>query len=185
MAPKDFKELEDMLDIAINKMDSPVVIRYPRGRESEIKFVENNKQLEQIKNKNLEIIMEGKDISILAIGKMVSKAVEVAQILEKRNIESEVINIRFLKPLDKSNLIDHIIKTKKVITIEDGTIMGGLYTQITELVQTNQLNNVKVKGFAYGDKFIQHGEVTELEKINGLNAEDIAEYIIKNYITKK
>ncbi len=194
MAPKDFDELEDMLEVAINKMNSPVAIRYPRGGESKIKLSKSNetceknvfsednsnRNLKEIQRKQIEIIREGKDISIIAIGKMVARAVEVADILEENNIQAQVINSRFLKPLDRKNLIKCIENTRRIITIEDGTIVGGLYTEVAELLTTINVNDVKIKGFAYDDKFIQHGAVEELEKINGLDAKSIADYVIKN-----
>ena len=120
MAPKDFKELEQMLEFAVN-LNKPVIIRYPRGGESLNKF-EQHTNIELGKS---EIIKEGKDLTIIAIGKMVEKAKEVAELLKKDNIDAEIINARFLKPLDKETILKSIEKTKNVATIEDGLIEGG------------------------------------------------------------
>lgn len=179
MAPKNFKELEEMLEVAINKMNSPVAIRYPRGGEEKIEF-ENKNRIIEIENKKSEILKQGKDLTIIAIGKMVAKAIQVAEIVREQ-IDCEIINARFLKPIDEKTIIQSIKKTGKVVTIEDGTIKGGLYTEIVELLQKNKMFNVEVNGFAYEDKFVQHGTVEELEKINGLDAENIAKKIIENY----
>lgn len=168
MAPKDFKELEDMLEMAV-KLNKPVVIRYPRGGEDNYKF-EKHTSIEEGK---AEILKEGKDISIIAIGKMVSQAVKVAEKLEKENISAEVINARFLKPLDTKNIKNSIYKTKKVATIEDGTMINGLGTAIKELIIDENLQGIKLECFAYPDKFIQHGSVQELEEIYGLDEENI------------
>lgn len=187
MAPKNFKELESMLEFAINKMNSPVAIRYPRGGESKTKFYNESIEIDssskpvEIENGKSEIIRQGKDLTLLAIGKMVSKAVEVADALKKENIDCEVVNIRFLKPLDEDTIIKSIKKTGKVVTIEDGTIKGGLYTEIVELLVNNKITNIKIKGFGYDDKFIQHGKVEELERINGLDIESIVSQIINFY----
>ena len=121
------------------------------------------------------ILKEGKDLTIIAIGKMVAKAIEVSNELEKDGIEAEIINARFLKPLDEKNILKSIQKTQKIITIEDGSINGGLYTSIAELVVG--LKNIDLRGFAYDDKFVQHGTVEEIENENKLNVKNIVEEI--------
>ncbi len=122
MAPKDFKELENMLEYAVT-LNKPVVIRYPRGGEGSIKF----DKYETLEDKKAEVLKTGDDLSIIAIGKMVDRAIKVANILEEKEGKSiEVINARFLKPLDKETILDSILKTKNVITIEDNIIKGGL-----------------------------------------------------------
>ncbi len=160
MAPKDFKELEKMLEYAIT-LNSPVVIRYPRGGESEkVKFEKH----EEINRGKAEILKEGKDISIIAIGKMAVKGMEIAQELEKQGKSVELINARFLKPFDKETIIETITKTKNVITIEDASIVGGLATKVKEVIAENKLENVELKCYAYPDKFIEAGNVGELEE---------------------
>ena len=136
MAPKDFKELEDMMEFAVN-VGKPVVIRYPRGGEGKEKFNQHKK----IEYQKAEILKEGKDVSIFAIGKTVERAVRLSQMLEKEGIVSEVINTRFLKPFDKGSAIKSIEKTKNVITIEDGTTINGLSTTIKELIVNEHLKN--------------------------------------------
>ena len=123
MAPKDFKELEEMLEFAVN-LKKPVVIRYPRGGEAKEKF----EKCEELKLGKAEIIKEGSDISIIAIGKTVARAKKIADMLEKEDVNAEVINARFLKPLDEETIKTSIEKTKRVITIEDGTTINGLGT---------------------------------------------------------
>lgn len=180
MAPQNFAELENMMDLAINKMTTPVAIRYPRGEEKEIEIKEdNNLQMKRLENKKAQIIKQGKDITIVAIGKMVSRAIEVSKLLEGESISCEIINASFIKPLDNVTIKNSINKTKKVITIEDGTINGGLYTEICELIAKENLKDIKIKGFAYKDKFVKHGKVEELEKINGLDVENIVCNICK------
>ena len=162
MAPKDFKELEDMLEFAVN-LKKPVVIRYPRGGEdANIKFEKHNK----IEEGKAEIIQEGNDTTIIAIGKMVSKAMKMAEKLSEQEGKTiEVINARFLKPLDEQTIKSSIEKTKNVITIEDGTKINGLATAVKELIIDNNLQDIKVTAQAYPDEFIPHGNVEELEKM--------------------
>lgn len=121
MAPKNFEEFEAMMEFGIN-LSKPVAIRYPRGGDGKIKFKENK----NIELGKAEIIKEGKDITIVAIGKMVEKAFEISVLLQKENINAEVINARFLKPLDEETILKSVEKTKRVVTIEDGSIKGGL-----------------------------------------------------------
>jgi len=173
MAPKDFKELENMLEYAV-KLNKPVVIRYPRGVE-EITF---EKQEEIILGK-AEVLKEGKDLSILSIGKMVSKASEIAEKLKQNGLEAEVINIRFIKPLDENVVLESINKTKKIITIEDNILKGGLATEINELIIKNNLKDIKIKSFGYPDEFIKHGDINKIEEIYGLGVDNIADYILK------
>ena len=168
MAPKDFVEFEKMIEFAI-KLVKPVVIRYPRGGEDKYKF---NKE-EKIELGKAETLKYGKNATIIAIGKTVSKAVKIAEKLEK----VEVINARFLKPLDVEKIKESIVKTKNVIVIEDGTSVGGLTTAIKELIVDENLKNIKFKSFAYPDKFIEHGSVEELE-----NRYKVDENTIKQYL---
>ena len=169
MAPKDFKELEQMLEYAIN-LKAPVVIRYPRGAESkEVKFEKH----EEIKQGKAEILKEGKDVTIIAIGRMVEKAIKVANILEQEGKSVEIINARFLKPLDKNTIMNSINKAKNVITIEDNILNGGLASHIENLIVENELQEVKLQSYGWKDEFIKHGKVEELEKIYGLDEETI------------
>lgn len=181
MAPKDFKELEEMMEFA-SKIKRPVVIRYPRGGENNnIKF----QKCEKIDLGKAEILNKGKDVSIIAIGKTVSRAMEVSNMLKKDKIEADVINTRFLKPLDKETLKKSIEKTKFAITIEDGTIINGLGTAIKELIIDENIKDVKIKSFAYPDEFIKHGKVEELEEIYHQDKNSIYNYIKNNIIKEK
>ena len=175
LAPKDFVELRQMLEFAVN-YNGPIAIRYPRGGETGTKFLLH----EKIEKGKAEILREGEDISIIAIGKMVAKAQNVAELLEKKGIEAEVINARFLKPLDKETITNSIEKTKNVITIEDGIIEGGLGTVIEELIQEEKLKDVVFNKFGYPDRFIKHGKTEEIEEIYGLTEKNIVEYVEKS-----
>ena len=174
MAPKDFKELENMLEFAIN-LKAPVVIRYPKGSEGKNK-VETETEIQLGK---AEKINDGQDLTIVAIGKMVDRAIEISKILKEQNINVDLINARFLKPLDEETILNSIIKTKKVITIEDNIIKGGLGSSIEEVIIKNNIKDIKFKKFGYPDKFIQHGNIEELEEIYKLDTNSIIEEIKK------
>ena len=167
MAPKDFKEMSEMLKFAVN-LKTPVLLRYPRGGE-EIAFEKN----EKLVLGKPEIINDGKDICIIAIGKMVSKAENIRiNCLKNSNLNIGVINARFLKPLKEDYMIEIIKKYKTIITIEDGTIVGGLGAKIGEIIEENKLKQNLIK-FAYPDEFIKHGDVKDIEEKYGLSEEEI------------
>ena len=171
MAPKDFKEFEDMLEFAA-EIKGPVAIRYPRGSEDMYKFESHKK----IKMGEAEKIKDGQDVTIVAIGKTVSKAVQVADELNKKNITADVINCRFLKPLDSKMILESIKNTGKVAILEDNTKIGGLTSAINDLISEAELkDNVQVSNFAYPDKFIEHGLPDELEEKYGLSIKQITE----------
>ena len=153
MAPKDFKELEDMMEFAV-KLNKPVVIRYPRGGQDEnIQFEEHQK----IELGKAEILREGQDVSIIAIGKRVAEAMKIADKFKENGIEAEVINARFLKPLDEETIKKSIEKNKNVITIEDGTKINGLGTAVEELIVENNLQDIKFEKQAWPDEFLKQG----------------------------
>ena len=184
MAPKDFKELEEMLEFAVN-IEKPVVIRYPRGGEDKnIKFEIHNKielgkseilkefdndKIEALENQNLEDVEinenkeKPKNVSVIAIGKMVPRAMKIAKKEENNGNNVCVVNSRFLKPFDRTNILEILKKSDKVITIEDGTIINGLGTIIKEIIVEENLENIEIETQAYPDEFIQHGSVEQLE----------------------
>ena len=173
MAPKDFKELEAMMEFA-SDINKPVVIRYPRGGEGSIEFTKHP----IIEEGKSELVCSGKDISIIAIGNMVERALELKNKLDKDGIKAEVINVRFLKPLDKEAILKSIQKTNKVVTIEDNVLTGGLATNIKELILDNNLN-VEFKSFGYPDEFIKQGSPAEVEKKYHMDIDSIYDEIKK------
>lgn len=175
MAPKDFKEFEQMIDFAVN-FNGPILIRYPRGGEGNLKLKCN----EKIVLGESELLKEGSDVTIIAIGKMVEKAVEVAGEFSKIGVDAEIINARFLKPFDENKIIESIEKTKNVITIEDGFIKGGLATTVNELIAKNGIIDVNIENCGYDDEFVKQGSVQELEQINGLDCNSIVASWVKN-----
>ena len=194
MAPKDGNELANMIELAINH-NGPVAIRYPRDAYSEelidnkikknkaFKKKKNAKLLEAPKDDNIsnfkaEIIESGNDLTIIGFGKTVTTAYEVSKLLKNKNINCDVINCRFLKPLDTETILTSIRKTKTVITIEDNVITGGLASSIQNIIANEELNLKKF--FAYPDEFIRHGKTSEIEKEFKIDAESIAKEILKN-----
>ena len=161
LAPCDAKQLEEMIEYAVSK-DAPVAIRYPRGSADMTKHIVGNGE---IKN---NIISEGKDVSIIAVGNMLNKAIRAADILKEQGIDAKVCSASVLKPFD-----DSIINSsdKLIVTLEDNLIRGGF----GEYIAANYTNMVVNLGWP--DKFIEHGDCEYLYKKYGLDAESIAERI--------
>ncbi len=182
MAPSCYKELEDMLEYAVLDHTGPIAIRYPKGyEEMKIKY-ETSKVLPG----KGEILVKGNDISIIAVGKMVPIAMEVAVKLKKVNINAEVINLKSIKPIDKSLILKSAIKTSLLITLEDNAINGGVGNTILNLLNDSDYNNIKVKIKGYPDSFIPHGSIEELFNIYNMDADSIVkdiEKLIKKKLT--
>lgn len=161
LAPCDAKQLEEMIEYAVSK-DAPVAIRYPRGSADMTKHIVGNGE---IKN---NIISEGKDVSIIAVGNMLNKAIRAADILKEQGIDAKVCSASVLKPFD-----DSIINSsdKLIVTLEDNLIRGGF----GEYIAANYTN--RVVNLGWPDKFIEHGDCEYLYKKYGLDAESIAERI--------
>lgn len=108
---------------------------------------------------------------------MTEYAYKVACELKIENINVEVINVRFLKPLDKEKIIKSAKKTKKVITIEDGYIRGGLASSINDIL-INQDEKIEIKNMGYPDKYIKQASVSEIEEKYNMDKKSIKENII-------
>lgn len=171
LAPKDYKEFEMMLEFSL-KHTGPIVIRYPRGAET-VMFENVDKKITYAK---AEVLSTGTDVTILTIGKTVAKGREVTDKLLQAGISCEHINVRFLKPIDRKTIVRSISKTGLVVTIEDGTIIGGLSTAIKELIAEEGIQT-KIECFAYNDVFVEHGSVDELEKAYKLDSKSIVSKI--------
>ena len=119
----------------------------------------------------------GNDVTIIAIGNQVAKAMSIFRKLKEININAEVINARFLKPFDKYNVLKSISKTRFVVTIEDNTLVSGLGAEVKELIAEKKMQNVTIKSFGYPDVFVEHGSPDELEKKYKLDETSIFNYI--------
>ena len=169
MAPKDENELQHMLKTAVD-CGNPVSIRYPRGKGYGVKFDTELKALEIGK---AEVIIEGKDVLILAIGSMVYPALAAARRLREENIEATVVNSRFVKPLDDDLIITLAEKIRKVITVEENVLDGGFGSAVLELIEKNGLQNLRVKRIGVQDRFVEYGTQELLRSRYGLDEEGI------------
>ena len=172
ISPKDFEELQMMLEYSI-KQNRPIAIRYPRGTENYT--YETHKKIEYSKP---EIITKGKDITIVAVGKMVAHAMELEKMLKKDHIESEVINARFIKPLNIKEIQKSFDKTKLLITIEDNIVTTGFGQNLKSKLKPSG----KIINFGYPEEFISHATVEEIEYEYGLTPKQIYKRVKSNIV---
>ncbi|HRE41661.1 MAG TPA: 1-deoxy-D-xylulose-5-phosphate synthase [Ignavibacteria bacterium] len=176
MAPKDEQELRNMLYTATIYKRGPIAMRYPRGNALGVEL----KDFEQLEIGKGEIVKSGKDVAILAIGNMVQNSLQAAELLEKENINAEIVNMRFVKPLDKELLNDIFLRFNKIITIEDNTVIGGFGSAVAEFAENlGYKNDLLIHGIP--DRFIEHGKPEELYKEIMIDAEGISE-TVKNFL---
>ncbi|MDD5449641.1 MAG: 1-deoxy-D-xylulose-5-phosphate synthase [Candidatus Omnitrophica bacterium] len=181
MAPKDTQELKLMLDFAAGYGGGPIAIRYPRGTEIKLPITNYQLPITKIELGKSEIIKEGKDVAIIALGSMVWFAYEAAALLGKEGIEASVINARFIKPLDKALLQNLSKKVKFFVTIEEGVIEGGFGSAVMEFFEQENINDLKIKRIGLPSAFIEHGKRDELFSKYKLTPEAIAAFIKKEY----
>ena len=170
-APKDEKELKDLMYTASKAEDGPFIIRYPRGYGEGAQWEDAGfHTLEPGKG---ELLMKGSGMAVIAAGPVCYRAVEAAvRIKEETGWNPSIYNIRYIKPIDKE-LLDMISRTyDKVITIEDGCTIGGLYGAVAEFMSSAE-RNIKVKAVGIPDRFISQGTQEELRDECGLTADKI------------
>lgn len=171
MSPADYRELENMLEFAVNEIHGPVAIRYPRGSLKE--YVGGS--YKKIEKGHGVVAEEGADVTIAACGKMVLTALHVREILKEAGIDAEVVNLRFIKPLDEELLLKSVRKTKKAVIIDEAVPCGSFAVSVKSALQ----DDTKVLIKTLPDEFIRHGSVEELLKENKMDPESIADDVIK------
>ena len=170
MAPKDENELRHMLFTALEH-NGPVAIRYPRGVGIGIPLDE---EYQKITIGEAEILREGKDLFIIALGSMVAPSMEAAELLEEEGLSVGVANCRSVKPLDK-RLVDYSTAAGRVLVVEENIREGGLGGAILELFNDMGVGrDLVIKRLGLPDKFIEHGPVSLLREKCGLDKSGIA-----------
>ena len=169
MVPKDENEMQHMMYTA-SIHNSPSSIRYPRGCGLGVKFDKNFKRLQIGK---AEILKQGKDLAIIGAGPIIYEALEAAKESKK---SVTIINARFVKPLDEKLILQKAKKTKKIITIEEGTVKGGLGSAVLELLEEKNVN-AKVKILGIPDRFIEQANQDKQKELCGLTKENILKTI--------
>jgi 1-deoxy-D-xylulose-5-phosphate synthase len=172
MAPSDQSELVAMLKSSL-KYSGPIAIRYPRGSgpQEEVDY-----RLPVLPFGRGELLREGEDLVILAVGPLVYQALEAAEQLSMKGKEAAVINCRFVKPLDEELILEWSNRTKRVITIEENVIAGGFGSAVLELLADRGFNGEAAR-MGIPDSFLGHGAPDLLCRSIGLDAAGIIDLI--------
>jgi 1-deoxy-D-xylulose-5-phosphate synthase len=166
MAPKDENELARMVKTAVDH-DGPIAIHYPRGKGQGVTV---EPDIKPIAIGRAETLLQGKDVTILAIGRMVGEALDAALELAALGISCGVINARFVKPLDKALILDTIGKTGAIVTAEEHVLDGGFGSAVLELLADNDALNCRVRRVGIRDTFVEHGPQEILRAEYGVDA---------------
>ena len=177
MAPKDEAELQRMLITSINHK-GPTALRIPRG--SGLGVATMDEGWESIEIGKGEIINEGDDVLIIAYGSMVAAALETSTLLKENDINPCVVNARFVRPLDSDLILPLAQKIKKVVTMEEGTIIGGFGSAIIELLNDNDIH-IPVLRIGIPDVLVDHASPDQSKKTLGLLPEQMSERILNKF----
>ena len=171
MAPKDENELQSMVKTALTYEDGPIAFRYPRGAGIGVKIAADPQALPIGES---EIVRAGEDVLVIAIGNRVYPALEAAHRLETDlGISTAVVNARFVKPLDTGTILPLAERIGKVITIEDGVIMGGFGSAVLEALAAAGIADVAVTNLGIPDEFVEHGDVQHLHALCQCDADAV------------
>ncbi len=171
MAPKDENELQHMLKTAVDH-SGPISLRYPRGEGWGVTM---DGQMKSLPIGKAELLRDGGDIVIAAIGQTVLPALKAAQDLAPLGINAAVVNARFVKPLDGELFGALLTRVPRLITVEDHVIAGGFGSALVEFIADQGITGVEIKRLGVPDRFIAHGTQDELRKICGFDKDAIAQ----------
>ncbi|MGI6648384.1 MAG: 1-deoxy-D-xylulose-5-phosphate synthase [Bacillota bacterium] len=178
MAPKDENELQHCLETA-RGINGPVAVRYPRGAGRGIQL---DSEFQSLTIGQAEVIRDGQDLVIIAVGPMVYTAVNAAMILEEQGRSVAVINARFVKPLDEALILHYALKTQRLITLEEHCLAGGFGSAVAELINRQSRTwkpeySPELLHLGIPDEFVEHGSPDSLREIYGLTPSGIVQAI--------
>ncbi len=175
MAPKNGKELEQMLDFAL-AYDGPVAIRYPRG-EASVALEDMNKEIELGKSETIE--ENGSDVVFFALGSMVETAAEVSGRLKEQGIASTVVNMRFAAPLDREVLTKFAAGAGLVVTMEENIKRGGMGQAIAAYLMEEGIETGGFLNISLPDSYLSQGKPDELKRADHMDADGVYERVIQ------
>ncbi len=170
MAPKDENELQHMLKTAVYA-GRPVALRYPRGAGYGLALDQDLQTLEIGRG---ELLAQGDDLAIVAIGSTVYPALEAAKLLESKGIRATVVNARFVKPLDRDLILGAARRTGCIVTVEENALQGGFGSAVLELLADEGMTTIRVKRIGIPDRYIEQGPQAQLRQDLGLDGAGIA-----------
>jgi len=172
-APRDENELQHLLHTAVY-CDQPMAVRYPRGSGMGVAM---DTELHSIPIGSAEILREGQDLAIIAIGASVQAAMDAAGILTEKGIETTVINGRFARPLDSAVITSAAQRTGRLVTIEENVLSGGFGSSVVALLEQSGIYDVHMRCIGIPDEFVEHGTQAILRAKYGLDTRGIVQQI--------
>ncbi|GAB1542715.1 1-deoxy-D-xylulose-5-phosphate synthase [Scytonema sp. NUACC21] len=182
MAPKDEAELQRMVVTGVNHTSGPIAMRFPRGNGYGVPLMEEG--WEPLEIGKGEILRNGDDVLMIGYGTMVNPALQAAEILSEHGIEATVINARFAKPLDTELIFPLAKKIGRVVTLEEGCLMGGFGSAIAEALLDSDIA-VPVKRIGIPDALVEHAEPNESKAELGLTSPQIAETVLHAFFKRE
>jgi 1-deoxy-D-xylulose-5-phosphate synthase len=170
MAPKDENELRHMMKTAFAIDGGPVAIRYPRGAGVGVDISEPMHELPVGRS---EVVRDGDDVAILALGTMVLPAERAAHVLAAEGIHATVVNARFVKPLDEKLILDLARRCGAIVTVEENVELGGFGAAVLELLAKHNIS-IPVKVLAIPDRIFEQASQNRLRELAGLSAAGIS-----------
>jgi 1-deoxy-D-xylulose-5-phosphate synthase len=174
MAPKDESELRDMLFTAVEYKDGPIALRYPRGTGLGVPLKSG---FDLIPIGKAETVRAGNDVAILAIGEMVDPSFKAAELLEAMGIRAEVVNMRFVKPIDVDMVRSLANRFSRIVAVEDNVRIGGFGSAVAEVLAAEQLTGPRLLIHGIPDIFVDHGAPAELHAALQLDPRGIASVV--------
>jgi 1-deoxy-D-xylulose-5-phosphate synthase len=176
MAPATASEFVSMLHTAM-ALNGPVAIRYPRGAGEGVNI---DLEPQIIPAATAQVISEGQELAILAVGRAVGIAADVAQLLEEQGISVELVNARFVKPLDTELIGDIGHRFKRILTIEDNSLTNGFGTAVLETLSDQGINSELIR-IGIPDEFVEQGRVDLLFALLNMEPAAIVERILSRW----
>nr|WP_264373539.1 1-deoxy-D-xylulose-5-phosphate synthase [Paenibacillus psychroresistens] len=174
MMPKDENELRHMLKTALDYEQGPIAVRYPRINGT---GVVQDKVMQAIPIGTWEVVREGEGITVLAVGPMVQIAEEAALTLEAQGIKLQVINARFIKPLDENMLLKLSKEQTHIITMEEAALQGGFGSAVLEFYASKDIYGMQVKCLGIPDYYVEHGSIKEQRAEVDLTVENLIQQV--------
>ena len=172
MAPANETELQDMFNTALT-LKNPSVIRYPRGSGTRIASFHRDFEILETGKSKLE--KEGKDACIVCLGNVLQVCLDASQSLETKGISVSVLNMRFLKPFDEQAIKDILKYTNKIVTVEEGSLIGGMGETVKSVLSGT---GAKISSIGLPDKFVEHGKQKTIRELCGFSVENIETQVL-------
>ena len=182
MAPKNEAEFQQMIVTGVNYTDGPIAMRYPRGNGYGVPLMEEG--WEALPIGKSEILRHGDDVLLVGFGSMVYPAMQVAEILNEHGIKATVVNARFAKPLDTELILPLAQRIGRVVTLEEGCLVGGFGSAVAEALLDADVV-VPVKRIGVPDLLVEHAEPDQSKAALGLTSPQIAEKVLKAFFNNQ